>query len=73
MEYRFEIDGAVDHRQFELDWEQQLRTLNGWPPARLSWQGNLLTLRFESLNINEAELRKMLSLALGRQQRKLRP
>ncbi|MGA2435642.1 MAG: hypothetical protein ABSG25_10190 [Bryobacteraceae bacterium] len=70
MLFYFEIDGVVNSNVFAKQWEIQ-RSLNDWPVFDFTWHGNALQVRTNSGNVPEAELRKMLNLALGHQGRRL--
>ena len=71
MYFYFEVNGVIDAKEFNAEWEMQ-RTLNKWPPAKFHWEGNRLMVSVDSNNVPEPELRKMLNMSLGSQKRRLK-
>jgi hypothetical protein len=67
----FFIDNVVNIDQLQQALDAELE-MNGFPPFELTVRGNLIMVRVNSLNVPEAEVRKMLNMSLGRQGRRLR-
>jgi len=71
MIFHFESDAPGDVGKFEADFETE-RMRNGFPPIEVSWFQVSLEATVNNPNVPEAQLRKLISLALGRQERTLK-